>query len=321
MSVITIIIAAAVAAGISYALHIFDKESNSMEKVRKYADKRQSDFDAYFQAQEKKLSAAQTEIDSQQMRAVAAVKRLEQQISDFQKMTDNLKSDSEAVHKIEERISAYDSLLKELLQMTASVEENLEKVKKESVIIDRLNSKVSEQQNKVETIEKRIPVISQEFAQKNGEQLKAVGNRLLSEYDERGQKIKSEFAKVEENAKEALLSFQNEISGVYEIAAKKAQSLEDAAFEHLSRQAQTRSDAYIKQLEQAHSDLEKQLAEKVASVTSSLGGRLSSVTGEMEEKLSAVKGSLEEKIKSVQEKYASLKETKDGKKDTNVHAT
>ena len=121
MSVITIIIAAAVAAGISYALHIFDKESNSMEKVRKYADKRQSDFDAYFQAQEKKLSAAQTEIDSQQMRAVAAVKRLEQQISDFQKMTDNLKSDSEAVHKIEERISAYDSLLKELLQMTASV--------------------------------------------------------------------------------------------------------------------------------------------------------------------------------------------------------
>ena len=80
--------------------------------------------------------------------------------------------------------------------MTASVEENLEKVKKESVIIDRLNSKVSEQQNKVETIEKRIPIISQEFAQKNGEQLKAVGNRLLSEYDERGQKIKSEFAKV-----------------------------------------------------------------------------------------------------------------------------
>ena len=154
MSVITIIFAAAVAAGISYALHIFDKESNSMEKVRKYADKRQSDFDAYFQAQEKKLSAAQTEIDSQQMRAVAAVKRLEQQISDFQKMTDNLKSDSEAVHKIEERISAYDSLLKELLQMTASVEENLEKVKKESVIIDRLNSKVSEQQKKGETIEK-----------------------------------------------------------------------------------------------------------------------------------------------------------------------
>ena len=34
MSVITIIIAAAVAAGISYALHIFEKGSNSMEEAR-----------------------------------------------------------------------------------------------------------------------------------------------------------------------------------------------------------------------------------------------------------------------------------------------
>ncbi|MCR5401993.1 MAG: hypothetical protein K6E78_10430, partial [Treponema sp.] len=83
MSVITIIIAAAISAGISYALHIIDKDKNSMEKVRKYADKRQADFEVYFKEREKELGAAKADVASEQMKAVAAVKRLEQQISEF----------------------------------------------------------------------------------------------------------------------------------------------------------------------------------------------------------------------------------------------
>ena len=49
MSIITIIISAAIAAGISYLLHVLDKDNNSMEKVKRYADKRLTEFNQYFQ--------------------------------------------------------------------------------------------------------------------------------------------------------------------------------------------------------------------------------------------------------------------------------
>ena len=58
MSIITIIISAAIAAGISYLLHILDKDNNSMEKVKRYADKRLAEFNQYFQTERKTLDEA-----------------------------------------------------------------------------------------------------------------------------------------------------------------------------------------------------------------------------------------------------------------------
>ena len=114
MSVITILIAAAVAAGISYALHLLDKNNQTMEKVKRFTDKRMGDFEAYFKEREKNLTAAKSQLEASQMQAVAAVSRLENQIAEFQKMTKNLSGDSTAVRSIEEKIKAYDTVINEL---------------------------------------------------------------------------------------------------------------------------------------------------------------------------------------------------------------
>ena len=126
MSIITIIISAAIAAGISYLLHILDKDNNSMEKVKRYADKRLAEFNQYFQTERKTLDEASAEIETRQAQASAAIRRFEEQISQFKKMTENLQADSDSVHNIEEKIENYDKVVSELIQMTARVEENLE---------------------------------------------------------------------------------------------------------------------------------------------------------------------------------------------------
>ena len=54
MSIITILISAAIAAGISYLLHFLDKDNKSMEKVKRYADNRLAEFSKYFQEKEKR---------------------------------------------------------------------------------------------------------------------------------------------------------------------------------------------------------------------------------------------------------------------------
>ena len=277
MSIITIIISAAIAAGISYLLHILDKDNNSMEKVKRYADKRLAEFNQYFQTERKTLDEASAEIETRQAQASAAIRRFEEQISQFKKMTENLQADSNAVHNIEEKITDYDKVVSELIQMTARVEENLENVKKESLVIDKLYERLNTNQKNMDTLEKRIPQIANDFATKNGDQLKLIGNKLLDEYNLKAEQLKKSLATLEENANKASMSFQQEISSVYSSASKKAQELEDEAFKHLSVQAQQRTDAYQKSMNENIVSLKNLFELKMQEVKQAIEERTASV--------------------------------------------
>ena len=275
MQIITILIAGIIAAAVSYALHIVDKNNQSMEKVKRYADKRLGEFDSYFHGKEKNLSNVTAELDTKQIQAVAAVNRLEKQIADFKKMTENLSSDSNAVKNIEEKINSYDKFVNELIEMTAKVEQNLEALKKESLIIEKVNYRLNEQKGDLDKLEKRIPEISKEFSTKNGEQLKALGN----------EKLKADFIAIEDGAKKALNSFQQEINGVYEEASLKAEKLEDEAFLHLSKRTQDKTDSYTEQLEQKAEELQNQIDEKFNALQALLEGKSSALAANADSKV------------------------------------
>ena len=100
MSIIAILIAAAVSAGISYGLHIIGKSDNSMDKVRRYADKRMAEFEEFFKRRVEQLRDAKTEFDTMQDRAAATVKRLDSQLTEFDTKSANLENDSTAVKNI-----------------------------------------------------------------------------------------------------------------------------------------------------------------------------------------------------------------------------
>ena len=262
MTVITILISLACCAGLTYFFRVVDKQNNSMDKVRRYADKRLQDLGAYFDERQKQLNLAESNLKAEQGVANAAVKRLESQIGEFKSMIGSLENDSRSIEDIEAKIKSYDKVLNELVQMTANVEENLEGVKKASAVIDKISLKITENEKHIDSLEKHIPQVSAEFAQKNSEQLKALGTKLLEEYDLRSAKVEDELNKTCNQAKEAVSAFQEKIDSVYETASKKADALEDQAFKHLSEQAQARSNLYLKKAEENVADIDLKLQKR-----------------------------------------------------------
>jgi len=149
-----------------------DKNSRSIDKVRKFSDKVKGEFELHFAKKREELQNASVEIDVKQSQAVAAVKRLEKIIEEFDGKTKNYEKHIAAVNQLEQRALDYDSVIKTLFEMTERVEENLTRIKKESSVIDKVDGKITEQRKMLDALEKRIPLIQNEFSIHNETQLK-----------------------------------------------------------------------------------------------------------------------------------------------------
>ena len=159
MSALVIIIIAVVFSCLfSFVLRMIDKDNNSMEKVKRYADKRKADFDVYFADKVKQLKIHSAELDGEQQQAVAAVNRLEKQIGVFNEMIASLEKDTNAVHDIHEKILKYGNQITDLSKMTSAVEENLLKIKNESNFVGKVHDKLEESKSDIEKIKKEIKI-------------------------------------------------------------------------------------------------------------------------------------------------------------------
>ena len=76
MTVISILISTAIAVAVVFVLRNIDKDNNSMDKVKRYADNRIGQLDEYFKEQVQKLNGLSADLDTHQTAAVAAVKRI-----------------------------------------------------------------------------------------------------------------------------------------------------------------------------------------------------------------------------------------------------
>ena len=132
MTLLAILISTAVAVAVVFVLHSLDRENNSMNKVKHYADSRINQLDEYFKEQTSKLNGLSAEWDAHHTSAAAAVKRIEKQIADFQNISQNFDGQFDAVTNIAKKVDAYGKAIHELMEMTDRVEENLQAVKKET---------------------------------------------------------------------------------------------------------------------------------------------------------------------------------------------
>ena len=139
MAVLSIIISTVIAVTVVFVLRFLDRDNNSMDKVKRYADNRIAQLDEYFKEQISKLNGLSADLDTHQTAAVAAVKRIEKQIEEFKTISQGFEKQFAAVDNIAAKIDEYGRLLDELMEMTDKVEENLQAVKNESVIVDKLN--------------------------------------------------------------------------------------------------------------------------------------------------------------------------------------
>ena len=337
MFIITILLSIFLSAGISYTLNVIAKNNNAMEKVRRYADKRLEDIKNYSDEQERKLTQSRADFEAYRLTSVAIIKRIAEDKEQLTELLENLKKDMDSVHTIESNIADYDSKLQNLAEMTVRVEDNLENLSNFSSEISKTVARISEQKNTLDAMEKRIPQISKDFSQINGEQLKAIGKQLLSEYDGRSKKLRDDLESIEQASLAAMDAFKVEISSVYESAAKKADDLEDKAFKHLSDIAGQRSDGYRKQLIKSQSEIEEKIKDVVNSLEkqvydssvvidgkikesqthlqNQIAERVNSANAVMDSNIKDMQNKINEKMALVQKRYSTLIDQTGGKSD------
>ena len=189
ITILGIVIAVVLSAIVSVIIQQTGKNENSMEKVKRYANQRQAEFDEYFDKQTESIKLLANDLDTKDIQVKAAIKRMQMQIDECRQTTENFENPVQNIENIKNKIEAYDKVLQNLMEMTAAVEQNLDSVKKEALVVDKVNSKLSRQNQILEAVEKKVSDVTRQFSVKNSEQLKAIGSDLLNQYEQRASEI------------------------------------------------------------------------------------------------------------------------------------
>ena len=105
--ILAIVVSAALSAVISIVITQVTKSQNAMDKVKKYADRRQAEFDDYFKTEKDNIQLLRSELESKDAQAKAAVKRLDQQKAEFDKLVAGLQDPIEQVNYITDKIDSF----------------------------------------------------------------------------------------------------------------------------------------------------------------------------------------------------------------------
>jgi len=218
-----------------------DKNNRSIEKVKKFGDKLKSDLDQYISDKTGKLDESTVALTVEQSKAVAAVKRLETIREDFAAKEQSLSERAAAIDEIGKKIASYDETVKQLLDMTARAEDNLSRITGESDFADSLGKKLIASQKQLAEISSSIPALKESFAEENKAALSALGKDALGRVGAEIEALEKKLAQVHAATEKTVAHAETSLSEVYKKAlaeaARKADSLEDAAFAKLKEQA------------------------------------------------------------------------------------
>ncbi|WP_295795968.1 hypothetical protein, partial [uncultured Treponema sp.] len=227
ITILGIVIAVVLSAIVSVIIQQTGKNENSMEKVKRYANQRQAEFDEYFEKQTESIKLLANDLDTKDIQVKAAIKRMQMQIDECRQTTENFENPVQNIENIKNKIEAYDKVLQNLMEMTAAVEQNLDSVKKEALVVDKVNSRLSRQNQILEAVEKKVSDVTKQFSVKNSEQLKAIGSDLLNQYEQRASEIDATTEKAIKQNQAIMEKIEDDIRQAYSKAIENAKQLED----------------------------------------------------------------------------------------------
>jgi len=142
----------------------FDKNNRSLDKVKRYAEKIRGDLDQFVDGKTQEMKNIGIELDVHQKTGREVLKRITQ-------VEESLSSRASDFEKLNQRITEYDTVLDNLHSMTAKVEENLKRIQTESSFVDTVAKRIQEAQKGISNLEKALGGISTQFSSINQEQL------------------------------------------------------------------------------------------------------------------------------------------------------
>ncbi|WP_406033118.1 SpiroCoCo family coiled-coil protein, partial [Treponema saccharophilum] len=301
-AVIVVVISAVFSIVIVAISKIVDKDGNSMDKVRRYSDKRIREFEDFFESSSDKLNALSADVETHQAAAGAAVKRLDRLTEEFDNQSKTFEEKFRQVDDIRKKLDSYGNVLSELMQMTENAETNLKRVRAESAALEKISGKISALEKSASSIENRLPKISEEFTKKNNESLKTIGTELLNQYQKRADNLDLSTKDAAKQCAELLDKINSDIQNAYSSASERASHLEEEVFKRLQEEANSRTQNYLSKVEMSAQELEKQLAEKIGAAQQAIDAKTDDIA------------------QSVSERTATLEELLRGKTDDFTNA-
>ncbi len=231
-----------------------DKSNRSIEKVKKFGDKLKADLDQYINEKMVKLEESTVSLNVEQTRAIAAVKRLESIREDFAAKEQSLVENTAAVDEIGKKIAAYDETMRMLIEMTSRAETNLAKITGESDFADSLGKKLMASQKQLGEISESISGMKQAFTEENREALSSLARDALERVGSEIGTLENRLSLVHQETGKTFAAAETAFAELYKKAmaeaARKADSLEDAAFTKLKEQAGERLAKYRETIEE-----------------------------------------------------------------------
>lgn len=247
-----------------------DRNNRSIEKAKKFGDKLKDDLDSYIKARTSSLDEASVALDVQQAKAVAAVKRLEEIRADIQAKEASLLERNKAVESFGKQIEAYDATIRQLMEMSAHAEDNLTRITSESDFADSLGKKLLASQRQLQEISERIPALTADFTRQNQASLQAIHQETLEKMGSTIADLERKIANAHQSGSQIVSQASEKLKELYQKAyteaAKRADSLEDTAFQKLKEQANERLHHYKDTVEEKTKEFQEQAKHRLIEV-------------------------------------------------------
>ncbi len=200
MDLISSIITIVVVAFMLVVSKMADKKNQTMNNVRRFAEKSTSDLDAYVETKKQLLKDAAVDLDVNK----SAVDQL---LARVQEVGQGLNSKTSEIEKLYEEVSNYKKSISEIVQMTNQVDENIKMLKMEDSFLNNLSKQIHDSKNKMLDIENKIGKTHKEFEEKNAVHIE---NLWVSAVEE-ANKVKQELENQVEDLKGSVSNFEDHI--------------------------------------------------------------------------------------------------------------
>jgi hypothetical protein len=265
-----------------------DRNSKSLEKVRRYAEKARGELDKLVEEKRNQLKDLSVDIDVQDRTGREILKRIVANNEELIAHEDNVKEKLELVQDLQDRMD-------QLNDMTALVDENMQKVANESQYVDMVGGRLKESQKSVEELHRRLESILDEFDHKNLEKLEVTKTSVMEDYQTRLNLISeqlddtslgidkfrtelNDMVRIQEEQKEArIIDFADRVAELeegytqkLESAANRAELLEEEVFTVLDEKIRQKSDRLEENWFHGMNELKEQVASQVGDIRTDL---------------------------------------------------
>lgn len=313
-----------------------DKNSKSLEQVKKYASKRNDEFDLYVEEKMTHLKDMSVSLEVQEKTGIVILNRISGEV-------DILSGKIEHIEELNRKVTGYNSTMDKMLSLSKELDERYGILKKDSVFLEQIDKKIKDSKRKLYSVEKNIDEIASEFIKNNNNSINKLKdevfsstNKMVEELEVKVNKSSMDVGHVENLITELNTSYQNSAKESYDTfkedlnillethrnkiikITSEGESLEEASFSEIKDKINLRSSNLLTILEDKLKSIEDGNRDKISKLSIDMGNveviankikkenreRLDSIKNQIDNQLLMLKDVNSKGVTALQEEFA-----------------